>query len=245
MFERFDSECTASTPSSAGTERGDRLTAGELGVALVGRDHDAGARAHATAPATSRPAPPAAVGLPGSFVQSSRARPASSSLIAEVEVPLGVERHRHRAQPRELGAHRVRRDTRSPGTARCRGPDRAMPRKRGSDATISFVPMHASTWSGAHRRRRAARDPVGRRGSRRSADRSWPGTARRPARPRRARRGRRRAPGRPGCRSSSRRRRRAPRRRAGGTRRAGRAGRAAARSRPAPPLVTIGRDYRR
>ena len=109
MLERFDNECTASTPSvpasSAVTGAGGLTVGvvGELGVALVAGDDDAPARVptrpHRASRAGDATAP---VGLLGSLSQSTSARSASAgSTAAEVEVPLLVDRHRHRPQAGE------------------------------------------------------------------------------------------------------------------------------------------------
>ena len=154
MFERFDNECTTSTPSLPACERGDRRggravgVVGELGVALVAGDDDA-----------PRPGPLDRVEHPlrrgdgtggvARVVEPEQQRAVGVGGIdaAQVEVPLVVDRHRHRTQARRAARPSRRWGTPPPGTAPCRATGRAATASRGSDATTSLVPMHAITSS--------------------------------------------------------------------------------------------------
>ena len=149
---------------------------------------------------------------------------------AEVELPGVVERHRHRPQARELGAHRV-------GRVRDRGVEHGVARRVPQMEQVRQRRRRAPWCRRTRSRRpgRAAGRSVG--GSTRPPPsaapgcRSTAGTRWRSARRRRARGARPRGSGRPGCRSSSRRPHPAPRRPAGAARRADRAGTAAGRNR--------------
>ena len=133
---------------------------GELGVALVARDDDAAlARPGDDRGDASRPIV-APVGLPGSLSHSSEAALGVGGRDAvEIGMPVGVERHGHRAQAREAGAHLVGRVRDRRDTARCRASGCAGASTCGSDATSSFVPTHAITPSASTVDAEAAADP--------------------------------------------------------------------------------------
>ena len=109
MFDRFDRECTARTPS-AGRERGDRLGGvalvieGELGVALVARDDDAAISGPVDL-AGQRVGGRGDASRVGWVVEPDEEGPLGIRWrhAGEVGAPVRIDRNRHRPETREGG----------------------------------------------------------------------------------------------------------------------------------------------
>ena len=150
-FERFDTLCTASTPSSPAREDR-RRPRRELDVALVARDDDAARARPGRDPGEVRVVGGRRRRVPRLVdPEHERAFGVGVADRVEVEVPVRVER---RPEPRDT--RRASRPSRSSGT---RSPDTAPCRVRGSAAARGAAATRRAPWCRRTRRRARPRPP--------------------------------------------------------------------------------------